>query len=372
MNKIDGIKIDGGVLQGYLINRRMGYGHIYTLTNPYLKFDDFNKNSEFVNEIVAKSLNSNFNLGASDILYTDSSSKVCRKKLKDFIQRSNSKKTSCVDYSNKVLLSKYELIKYKQILSSSQHKHPIKTLLYIPVSSISEEIVSSINTSLSSRIYYSKGNIYLKPKDILTVVFESNPFNVYNKNLYENSFLKNGISFESLEKEEAVPCILSQVKLDENLTFLRENRQIEIFFDYHFNEVLTEDGMIMDSEMSETVDNMLKSNNKGNVMLAMEVLSNINLKKSILPLSILLNKHKTTIKNYNTSLAQTNFKSIDDYLFSKDINWRNTRAPLFSSLYNIFKDDVEALSLIKSELVSLINYTIFKDSKIKIKDLEMG
>jgi hypothetical protein len=341
------------------IRRHIKNPHLlWGFNSSCINFDDLHKNSEFVDEIVAKNLNSNFNLGVDDILYTDSSSKVCRKKLKDFIQRNKSKKTSCIDYSNKVLLSKYEIFKYKKLSSPEISK--IK-LVYIPMSSIKEEITSKIN-----------GLFSLKPNNILAISFPGDYlFNYSDSNWYELNFLKNNVSFESLEKEEVINCNLSQIKLDENLTFLRENPQIEIFFDYHFNEVLTEDGMVMDDEISKTVDAMLKSNNKGNVMLAMEVLSNINLKKSILPLSILLNKHKNVIKNYNVSLGQTNFKSIDDYLFSKDINWRYTRTFLFSSLYNVFKDDIEALNLIKSELVSLINYTIFKDSKIKIKDLEM-
>ena len=89
----------------------------------------------------------------------------------------------------------------------------------------------------------------------------------------------------------------------------------------------------MDEEYLNILDNMFESREQDNINIALEMLSNIDIEKNLLTVSLFLNKTQRKKFSWGSGITMNNnrsFKSILTYLKSKDIdcfsNWRTFTA----------------------------------------------
>ena len=122
---------------------------------------------------------------------------------------------------------------------------------------------------------------------------------------------------------------------------------------------------------------MFESREQDNINMALEMLSNIDIEKHLLIISLFLNKHNEKF-NWGSGLTMNNnrsFKSILEYIKSKDIDcfsdWRVFTAGLFKNFQNDPESLVVITEFIKQNLNNILNDVVMETAPILIDNISL-
>ena len=132
-----------------------------------------------------------------------------------------------------------------------------------------------------------------------------------------------------------------------------------------------ENAIIIDEEVFKNLSSMFMSTDQDNHILAMEIMSNCNYKKSLLYIELLFMDHSQTMVNTGKK-NHVNFKSLCSYL-SKDSTYLSTSLDdVMESLEikgQLTKENIEKLLKHKSQTISLSgSYKYFTIKAISLKE----
>jgi len=132
-----------------------------------------------------------------------------------------------------------------------------------------------------------------------------------------------------------------------------------------------ENAIIIDEEVFKNLSSMFMSTDQDNHILAMEIMSNCNYKKSLLYIELLFMDHSQTMVNTGKK-NHVNFKSLCSYL-SKDSTYLSTSLDnVMESLEGkgqLTKENIEKLLKHKSQTISLSgSYKYFTIKAISLKE----
>jgi hypothetical protein len=292
-----------------------------------------------------------------DNIYTGQLSELPRFKLKEFIKKSNSTRTSKLEYANVVILSKKI---FKELISDFKIK---KILFYHP--SIYNKIINGTNKSN----YNNRHTALLKSIDQKRLLFTET---------------KNDINISDEGNSETVDCIMLDVYRNKKLIYFIEileyilnNKKVKVIFDEDLISNLNKEGIALDDDYEEILKNMILSDDASNVKLGVEMISNLELNDdTVFRISLILNtfiqnKKKTHITKYAQS--NKNFKTLLNLIKSKNIFWEREWTQFGAGLKQNFTSPEHAL-WIKNFVIDNINNE-FKErnaSSLKVEDIKFA
>ena len=80
------------------------------------------------------------------------------------------------------------------------------------------------------------------------------------------------------------------------LDYIKSNPNVNIILDEDVLCELNKDSIELDEEYLNILDNMFESREQDNINIALEMLSNIDIEKNLLTVSLFLNKHNEKIQ----------------------------------------------------------------------------
>lgn len=296
------------------------------------------------------------NVDLSGKTYTGKLSNVPRHKLKEYFETTNGKKTSRIEQCDNIIVNKSYITElYKQIKELS-----LESYFKIEQTPENYKFLKSI-TPDSDKTSYNNRKDSLLPKDRMKFTNEDHLFihndfystNPVSFNLKE--FIHKQISLEFYKcKEIWGGSLIDTYSL---LEYVFKNPNIKIAFDDDILEILNSDGIELDKDYLATLDSMFDSKDQGNIDMALEMLSNVNIEKDSLKIALLLNKH---IDKFNWGSGKSinnhrSFKSIIKYYNTKKINFRDDWVRFSLSLYKTHQDNEESKEIITDYIKDKIN-----------------
>ena len=113
----------------------------------------------------------------------------------------------------------------------------------------------------------------------------------------------------------------SKQRIREIAEFKGTEEELAIYFDpsnnYYYQDKILElmnDGVVIDQDVMASIIAMLKSKDEGNVVVAMEIMSNCNYEKSIVYLWLLFKNYYIEYISIRKERTYVNFKSLMQYL----------------------------------------------------------
>lgn len=326
-------------------------------------------------------LNTNDSINNTDVIYTGQFSDIPRFKLKEFMSENKVKRTSRVEQSNCVLLSKRLL---QELVGANDNVFSNKRKVYF----FNKELVDIIYKEWdNSKNNYNTRNTPDKPKtDIDSWMYLTEDY-VKGPNFSSILKSKKYSKYVSthLHQEEVVTIYTRNKKTIEFLhliNFLYENPNIKVVFDENQFSELNKEGINLDSDIENTLKDMIYSKDKSNIKLGLEMISNLEvndytLYKVSLLLNNFINMGNDRLNRHNrsqiTQLANTNrnLKTLLNTFKSKDIHWDRDWKAFASGLIKNFKN-TEHEVLIKEYFIDKLNNEFKSLSGVKIKDIKFA
>lgn len=318
--------------------------------NPiYITLNDEEKN-EYVS-IVRNILNQPKSLNFGKTIYTGSLSNIPRFKLKEFIINNKLKRTSRQEQCDTIIVDKdvfeqvlnmlYKMKKRNIIFPEANDKKTIDFLNYLN------------KTYFKS---YNSNHIFAKqtPSNSLFVINDNYKINDKIVKNYTESNDVQSLYYEHIYRDKNL--VKSFLLLD----FLKAHPNINVVFDEHVLELLNEDGIDLDDDYVDVLESMFKSNQSDNIKLAVEMLSNVNLKKNSLTIALLLNRYQDKFNHGSgiTPSSMSSFKTIDKYYKSQGILWKTDWRVFSNGLYKKYFSVPEHKSIVEKFILSNINETL--------------
>jgi hypothetical protein len=284
-------------------------------------------------------------------IYAGKSSDLSRHKIKEYFDKNGLHKTSRLEQADTVIIS----------------KNNINSIL---------EFFTQINSYCSLKPY----NVYsiLDPKIQLSLVsliqYNSHTY----VNLIKNSSLPLYIALtkdQSLNQNSTLHKLILNVKPEirhmdlsyssnsnindayKLVKYLINNPKVNVIFDEDLLLLLNNYGIELNQEYLNSLDAMFESVDQENINLALEMLSNINLKKHSLVLAMFLNKHIDKFyKGSGLNINQNrSFKSFIKYFDSKNINFKLGWKKFSTQLLIEYKNDPKSIEIIHGFILQNIN-----------------
>jgi len=324
-------------------------------------------------------LENNNTLSSSDLIYTNSSSDIPRFKLKEFMIEKGINRTSRIEQSTCILLSK----KLLQELKGMKKLFDDKEIIYF----VSEEVASMLYNG-----WNNDKNYYIKP--------EKPSFNV-DKWLYLPEWIikpstNNHASLTNSKKYgKYVPTHFTKeevymidhrskkwVDLLDTVNFLYENPNIKVVFDEDLFKDLNKEGMILDSDIESTLKDMIYSKDKDNIKLGLELISNLEVNDHTLyKMSLLLNNfiniggdrlnRSNRAQITQLSMNNRNLKTLLNTFKTKEIYWDRDWKTFASGLIKNFRGTEHEI-LIKEYFIDKLNNEFASLSGVKIEDIKFA
>lgn len=302
------------------------------------------------------------------IVYTSKLCNIPRHKLKAFLDGSDLKRTSKIEHSEIIILDKNHLVESKDRLEYFIKYPRQEYIISLDLSgdSIKNLIKKSINNSRDQ-------SLLEKAIDNNSILFRiHNPLNSYVKYSKE---IEPYVLQEGLKEYHNVDRSANMLSTFEMIDYVGKYPDKEIMYDEDILEKLNADGIDLDEDYINTLENMFKSGEKDNINLALEMLSHVNINNNALTIALLLNRYSNTF-NWGSGMNVTSvssFKSIVKYFKSKDINWKTDWRDFSKQLYTQFPDD-ESIDTINKfvtlNLETMLNLGSVK-SKIRIDNINL-
>jgi len=307
-------------------------------------------------------LNQPKTLNFGKAIHTGSLSNIPRFKLKEFIINNKLKRTSRQEQCDTMIIDKDIFQKMLNFLNN------IEKINIIFPETDDEKTLDFLNYlhKKYTNSYQSKEFAKQTPTNSLFVIKDYN--NINNKNII--NYIKPNM--QSLYYD----CIYRDQNLIKSfllLDFLKLHPNINIIFDEHVLELLNDDGIDLDDDYIDVLENMFRSNQSDNIKLAIEMLSNVNLKNNSLTIALLLNKYQDKFIHGSgiTPSSMSSFKTIDKYYKSQGIIWKTEWRIFANGLYKKYSSNPEQKLIVEKFILSNINELLNKcDFKISSFDLE--
>lgn len=327
------------------------------------------RNEKFINEeqisiyndIIEKIKHSTNKITSKDIIYTGGLSDVPRFKLKEYINEHKIKRTSRIEQSTCIIIS-------RKIFDEVSNIFKVKDYTFI-----NENLAKDINNSIN----WKNGNI-----DPLPNALNKNQFYYYP---YDKSGLltskKWGSKFTN-NSYDLKGCVIDLYRNNKLITFaeliifLNNNPTIKIVFDETLFESLNQEGIELDDDYESTLRDMIFSQDPSNVKLGVEMISNLVINDyTILKIALLLNEFIQNRKLTElTTYSQTNrnFKTVLNVLKTKKIFWNVEWKTFAAGLRKNFNQGIEGEAVklfIINNLNEEFNETV---GGFKIEDIKFG
>ena len=332
---------------------------------------------------ISQLLENSNTINSSDLIYTNSSSDIPRFKLKEFMKEKGISRTSRVEQSTCILLSKKLLQELKEMDILFDNK---ETIYFV-----SEELANILYNKWSNdNNYYRKpekpsSNVdkwlylpkyYLEPaasrnKSYVTDLVNSKKYGKY----VSTHFTKEEVHIIDHRSKKWVDLL-------DIVNFLYENPNIKVVFDEDLFKDLNKEGMVLDSDIESTLKDMIYSKDKDNIKLGLEMISNLEvndytLYKMSLLFNNFINMGNDRINRNNraqiTQLANTNrnLKTLLNTFKSKDIYWDRDWKMFASGLIKNFRGTEHEI-LIKEYFIDKLNNEFKSLSGVKIEDIKFA
>jgi hypothetical protein len=297
-----------------------------------------------------------------DVIYASKASETPRFKLKEFIKNNNLKKTSKHGHADYILISKGFMNDLKQLLKIEEFRFfkeayveehflsDTKHSWNAKHSWVSDKQVETFNNAIDKNRV-----VYVRPQNLNSEYVKS-IFNILN-NEYEK-FQENTSAFFGME----VNCYRN-TKLVEIINILCDNEKnilsgkTKFIFDEEFFENLNKEGIELDDEYLAILKDMLFSDDKSNIKLGFEMMSNLVISQpTLLSISFLLNElyHTTNFRPSKYTQSNTNLKGLLKILKTKGIRWDHNWKTFGTGLRLNFKEGKEG-EIVKKFLLDNIN-----------------
>ena len=328
---------------------------------------------------ISQLLENSNTINSSDLIYTNSSSDIPRFKLKEFMKEKGSSRTSRVEQSTCILLSK----KLLQELKGMNQLFDNKETIYF----VNEELASILYKGWANdNNYYNKPEkpssnvdkwLYL-PKYFLEPVSSNNKHLVNSK--------KYGKYVPTHFTKEEVYMIDHRSKkwvdLLDTVNFLYENPNIKVVFDEDLFKDLNKEGMVLDSDIESTLKDMIYSKDKDNIKLGLELISNLEINDyTLYKMSLLFNNfinmggdrlnRNNRAQIIQLSMNNRNLKTLLNTFKTKEIYWDRDWKMFASGLIKNFKGTEHEI-LIKEYFIDKLNNEFKSLSGVKIEDIKFA
>ena len=323
-------------------------------------------------------LNTNNKINSTDVIYTGQFSDIPRFKLKEFMSENKVKRTSRVEQSDCILLSKKLL---QELINGSDNIFSNKRKVYF----LNKELVDIVYKEWGkSKNNYN--NIPDKPKtDIDSWLYLTEDYVRKSNHSILNSKKYAKYVSTHLRQEEVITIFTRNKKTMEFLelvNYLYENPNIKVVFDENLFSELNKEGINLDSDIENTLKDMIYSKDKSNIKLGLEMISNLEVNDHTLyKVSLLLNNFinmgndrlNRSNRSQITQLANTNrnLKTLLNSFKSKDIHWDKDWKAFASGLIKNFKG-TEHEVLIKEYFIDKLNNEFKSLSGVKIEDIKFA
>ena len=161
------------------------------------------------------------------------------------------------------------------------------------------------------------------------------------------------------------------LKILELLTFLKSHPHVTVVFDTALNENMTNDGIELEEDIEQQIAQMLKSQDINDTKMAIEIMSNFDLEKSLFRIANIMNQYRSRFVGKQSMLAKTSYKQIDTYIRSKGINWMSDRDNFLDDMFKLYNTDEKAYPVLKNYIQQYLQYQL-KRTGIKITDISLA
>jgi len=288
------------------------------------------------------------------IFYASKASEIPRFKLKEFIKDNKLKKTSRHAYAEYILIS-------KGFINDLNKQLNIEDIVFFKEKFVVKHFLDNAQSNWAvdkqKNIYIKAENrdkvAYIRPDYIETVkeLFKKHPA---DKAIFE----ANTSSFSGVEVDGYRNAKLFEVV---NLLFEHEKNilsgKLKFIFDEEFFADLNKDGIELDDEYLTILRDMLFSEDKDNIKLGFEMMSNLVINDhTLLSISFLLNElyHLHNFRPSQYTQSNTNLKGLLALLKTKGIKWDHDWKAFGSGLRLAFKEGEEG-KVVKKFLLDNIN-----------------
>jgi hypothetical protein len=333
------------------------YEQNHTTKDPYKFKSNFDPLVEFAKELLKdKTQKPHGNV------YTATTCKIPRDKMKAYFQENNLKKTTRTYLADTVLMDLESLDKVLRIFPK---QHSWTKGFMIP----SEEVVKD---SHLFDIEHNSKNSWSEPYFTLHDQVLKGEHDVFIRTYDDRTTQIVQSLFPHIEKVEILSYPTGDLlKTLELLTFLKSHPHVTVVFDTVINETMTNNGIEMDEEIEQQLLQMLKSRDINDTKMAIEIMSNFDLEKSLFRIANMMNIYRSRFLGKQSMLTKTSYKQIDTYIRSKGIGWANERNIFLSNLFQAYKDDEKVSPLLKSYIQSYLQF-LLRDTKIKLTDISLA
>lgn len=361
----------------------------YSHWNDEINYSYWSKNILFdplqINKLKLKInqlLETNNKISNTDIIYTGQFSDIPRFKLKEFMFENKIKRTSRIEQSNCILLSK----KLLQELINGEIFKDKKEVYFLNkefADSVYHEWIILDKKNKNKNRY---NDVPEKPEtDLDTWLYLDVGYVDNQTNSLKTSKKYNKYILTHLQKEEIISIYHKNKKTAEFLdivNYLYENPNIKVVFDENLFSELNKEGISLDSDIEITLKDMIYSKDKSNIKLGLEMISNLEINDHTLyKISLLLNnfinigndKQNRSNKGIITQLTMNNrnLKTLLNTFKSKEIYWDKDWRLFTSGLIKNFKNTEHEI-LIKEYFIDKLNNEFTFLSGVKIKDIKFA
>jgi len=327
------------------------------------------RNEKFINEeqiniynnIIEKIKHSTNKITSKDIIYTGGLSDVPRFKLKEYIIENKIKRTSRIEQSTCIIIS-------RKIFDEVNHIFKVKDYTFIN-ENLAKEISNSINWQNNNLnplpSAFDKNQFYYFSHDKLSLLTSKK----WGSKFTNNSYDMKGCVIDLYRNNKLITFA-------ELINFLHNNPTIKIVFDETLFESLNKEGIELDDDYESTLRDMIFSQDPSNVKLGVEMISNLVINDyTILKIALLLNEFVQNRKLTElTTYSQTNrnFKTILNILKTKKIFWNVEWKVFAGGLRKNFNKGIEG-EAVKVFIINNLNKEFNKQvGGFKIEDIKFG
>jgi len=318
----------------------------------------------FINEHNSKELQSLFKfvndsqntVNKGDKVYASKASELPRFKLKEFINDNGLKKTSRYNQADVIIINRGHFI---QMLKECKFKE----YTFIK-GDFAENKISKKDNNENTYKFFKESLKNNSDKDNVAMVSEYSVKEMEKGNLgIKHPTDKALYDTHTIKIKGTYINLYRSARLSNLMNILFELRKeimsgkIRIVFDEDLFVTLNKEGIELDDEYLQVLRDMLFSEDKANVKLGFEMMSNLVVNDHmLLSVSFLLNELMHTTKfrpSYYTS-SNTNLKSLLKVLSTKGIRWERDWKTFGTGLRNNFKTGKEG-EIVKKFLLDNIN-----------------
>ena len=324
----------------------------YTYSNIYKHL--FIKNEEWFN-FINKIISQKHNTDLKGKIHLGKLSDLPRHKIKDYFINNNLNKTSKLEQAGTIVLNKKYLIDFKKTLDINNQQNTYHKLEKYKIYSFYNSNDKNFIIDQLLKGYKNNHLKYMNDENVPFIIRIKESDNIKNLPLDVRNFISDK------KYEECYVKIIYRentiIDLINTTLLLKTHPETNIVFDEDLLLLLNDEGLTLDDEYLETLNNMFESKSQDNINLALEMLSNINIKQHSFQIALLLNKHKDIfIHGSGLSLKHNrSFKSILGYFKVKNIEFNEDWRSFIVSLYKEYQNNPEYVKILNEFVKQNLN-----------------